>query len=56
MAIGFGRLRLSPDAFWQLTPREFAAAVRGLTGQLAPLQPPSRDDFHGLAARYPDHT
>lgn len=27
MAFGFGILRLAPDAFWRLTPRELAAAA-----------------------------
>ena len=27
MALGFGFLRLSPQAFWAMTPREFASAV-----------------------------
>ena len=28
MAVGFGRMRLAPAAFWAMTPREFAAALR----------------------------
>jgi uncharacterized phage protein (TIGR02216 family) len=28
MAFGFGRLRLSPQDFWSMTPRELAAAMR----------------------------
>ena len=34
-AIGFGLgvLRLPPQAFWSMTPRELAAAYRGLTGK-----------------------
>ncbi len=28
MAFGFGRLRLSPQSFWAMTPRELAAAMR----------------------------
>ena len=27
MAFGFGQLRLSPEAFWRMTPRELAAAT-----------------------------
>lgn len=34
MAFGLGGLRLSPDAFWRMTPRELAAAMRG-PGQVA---------------------
>ncbi len=32
MGFGFGILRLTPDAFWNMTPRELVAAYRGLTG------------------------
>ena len=28
MAFGLGRLKLAPQAFWAMTPREFAAALR----------------------------
>ncbi len=36
-AIGFGLgvLRLSPDAFWRMTPREFALAARAVIGPVA---------------------
>lgn len=30
MQVGFGVLRLSPDAFWRMTPRELAAAMTAL--------------------------
>jgi uncharacterized phage protein (TIGR02216 family) len=52
MAIGLGVLRLSPDQFWRMTPREFAAALRGLYGELMP--PIDRASFDTLAARFPD--
>ena len=29
MAFGLGQLRLSPEAFWRMTPRELSAAMRG---------------------------
>jgi uncharacterized phage protein (TIGR02216 family) len=45
-------LRLSPDAFWRMTPRELACAVRALTGH-AP-EPPDRDAFDALMMRFPD--
>jgi len=32
MQVGFGVLRLSPDAFWRMTPRELAAAMIALRG------------------------
>ena len=50
MALGFGRLRLSSDAFWQLTPRELAAA----TGPAPFARHPSRAELEALAARFPD--
>ena len=36
MAFGLGDLRLSPDAFWRMTPRELAAAMRGPGHVVAP--------------------
>lgn len=34
MQVGFGVLRLSPDAFWRMTPRELAAAMTALRGSV----------------------
>jgi uncharacterized phage protein (TIGR02216 family) len=53
LAIGFGVLRLSPDHFWRMTPRELAAAMRGLFGE--PERSLDRDAFDQLVRRYPDH-
>jgi uncharacterized phage protein (TIGR02216 family) len=52
MAVGFGVLRLAPDQFWRMTPREFAAALRGLYGE--PATPIDRASFDALTARFPD--
>lgn len=52
LAFGLGTLRLAPDQFWRMTPRELAAAVRGLCGDPAP--PLDRAAFEALAARFPD--
>jgi len=53
MGFGFGILRLSPEAFWRMTPREFAAALDALG------PPPSsaldRTAFDALRGRFPDH-
>ena len=52
MAIGFGLLRLSPQAFWAMTPREFERAASPYTAGRA-----SRPDRRGLAAlmnQFPD--
>ncbi|MEL6373418.1 MAG: phage tail assembly chaperone [Pseudomonadota bacterium] len=56
MAAGFGVLGLAPSTFWAMTPREFAAAVRGLTGDAGAegagrLERGVLDD---LMARFPD--
>lgn len=52
-AIGFGLgvLKLSPQAFWTMTPRELAFAIRALTGATAPLV---RSDLRDLMKRFPD--
>jgi uncharacterized phage protein (TIGR02216 family) len=52
MQFGFGVLRLAPDAFWRMTPRELAAAIRASRGDMAlPLQ---RSAFDQLMQRFPD--
>jgi uncharacterized phage protein (TIGR02216 family) len=54
MAAGLGLLRLSPAVFWSMTPRELAAALRGLLGP-AHLDPAlSRASLSALMRRYPD--
>ncbi|MDT3687339.1 MAG: phage tail assembly chaperone [Pseudorhodoplanes sp.] len=52
-AIGFGLgvLRLSPDAFWKMTPRELALAIQAVTGRGAPL---AREQFDQMMTRFPD--
>ena len=52
-AIGFGLgvLRLAPEAFWRMTPRELAYAIEAVTGRAAPLD---RAALSQLMARYPD--
>jgi uncharacterized phage protein (TIGR02216 family) len=52
LAIGLGVLRLSPEQFWRMTPRELAAALRGLYGDATPLD---RAAFDALRERFPDH-
>jgi uncharacterized phage protein (TIGR02216 family) len=52
MGFGLGILRLSPDAFWRMTPRELAAAMEAVLGPgAAPLD---RASFAALHARFPD--
>jgi uncharacterized phage protein (TIGR02216 family) len=52
MGFGFGVLRLSPDAFWRMTPRELGAAIEAL----GPPQPAAigRGAFDALMRRFPD--
>jgi uncharacterized phage protein (TIGR02216 family) len=51
IGLGLGVLRLSPDAFWRMTPRELAFALRVLLPANSPL---GRAEFAELAARFPD--
>ena len=52
-AIGFGLgvLRLAPEQFWRMTPRELAYAIEAATGRTAPLD---RGGLAALMKRYPD--
>ena len=52
-AIGFGLgvLRLSPEQFWRMTPREFACAIEAVRGRIAPLD---RAGLEQQMTRYPD--
>ena len=52
MRFGLGVLRLAPSDFWQATPREIAAAMRGHSGDSA--DPFSRAALEGLLLRFPD--
>jgi uncharacterized phage protein (TIGR02216 family) len=53
-AIGFGLgvLRLAPDQFWRMTPRELACAVAAVRGPLT--APPDRAMLDQLMRRFPD--
>lgn len=51
MGFAFGVLRLSPETFWAMTPRELSAAVRAITGDRTPL---GRADLDSLIAAFPD--
>jgi uncharacterized phage protein (TIGR02216 family) len=56
-AIGFGLgvLRLSPQAFWAMTPRELALAIRAATSAATSAATPlQRGDLADLMKRYPD--
>jgi len=51
MEFGLGVLKLAPDAFWRMTPRELAAAMTpaGMAGLGL-----RRAEMAALMARYPD--
>lgn len=53
VGFGLGVLRLSPAAFWSMTPRELTMAAQSLAGPAAapPMDP---DTLTSLRARYPD--
>jgi uncharacterized phage protein (TIGR02216 family) len=52
MGFGLGTLRLPPDAFWRMTPRELAAAMEAVLGPRE--MPLDRSSFAALRARFPD--
>jgi uncharacterized phage protein (TIGR02216 family) len=45
-------LRLSPDVFWHMTPRELALAIEAVAGRSG--EPLPRAAFDQLMTRYPD--
>lgn len=54
MGLGYALLRLSPDAFWALSPGEFFHALSALLGEGAFIDAPARGSLEALMARYPD--
>jgi uncharacterized phage protein (TIGR02216 family) len=54
MEAGLGLLRLAPDVFWRMTPRELDAALRGAFGATARQMPMGRADLAALMAAHPD--
>lgn len=52
MAFGLGVLRLSPRAFWAMTPRELASAAEGVYGRERSAI--SRAAFDELMRAFPD--
>ena len=51
MTFGLGVLRLPPEAFWSMTPREFECAARAHLGDAAPMDAPA---LARLMRRFPD--
>jgi uncharacterized phage protein (TIGR02216 family) len=54
MAVGLGILKLAPGDLWSATPREIAAAVRGLGGRWGHVEAPERPALDTLMRRFPD--
>lgn len=52
IAFGLARLRLSPNDFWALSPKELALMATPLSPML--LAVPARTELEALARRYPD--
>jgi uncharacterized phage protein (TIGR02216 family) len=52
MGFGLGVLRLPPDQFWRMTPRELASAWGAIMGERA--GPLDRPGFERLMERFPD--
>ena len=52
MALGLGLLRLSPQAFWAMTPVEFERAMAALRPGRG--LPPDRADLAALMRTFPD--
>lgn len=52
IGFGLGTLRLSPDAFWSMTPRELTLAIEAVVGR--PGVPLARAELTALMTRYPD--
>ena len=53
MTFGFGVLRLPPQHFWGLTPRELATAFEAVSGR-ARVTAPDRDALTAMMERHPD--
>jgi uncharacterized phage protein (TIGR02216 family) len=53
MEVGLGVLGIAPAAFWTMTLKELAAAVRGRFGP-APPAPLKRSDLEAMMQRFPD--
>lgn len=54
MRLGLGRLRLTPETFWAMTPVELERAAEGAGLALPAGAAPDRQTLATLMARYPD--
>ena len=53
MAVGLGRLRLAPDVFWAMTPKEYGAAIDALNPRRGGPAP-GRGVLKALMDAFPD--
>jgi uncharacterized phage protein (TIGR02216 family) len=56
MRLGLGVLRLPPQVFWAMTPREFEAAVSGALGLEARPGGMTASTLQTLMDRFPDRS
>lgn len=54
IAFAMGVLHAQPSELWRLTPREIAAAYRGLTGRGGAGEALDRGGLEALMAEFPD--
>lgn len=54
MAFGLGLLGLAPCAFWQTTPKELDAMLKGRFGKVSAQDALTRDDLTRLMQQFPD--
>lgn len=54
MAFGLGVLALAPSAFWQTTPRELDAMLRGRVGAAGVQDALPKDRLAQLMQQFPD--
>ena len=52
IGFGLGVLRLAPDAFWRMTPRELSCAITAVTGVTG--TPIERAEVEALMRLFPD--
>ena len=49
-----GRLRMTPDHFWSMTPRELVATFEGIAEDIDPPFPFSDEEIEDAMRRFPD--
>lgn len=54
MAFAFGVLRLPPEIFWAMTPKELDAAIHGRIGREVMQPAMTRDELDAYMQRFPD--